>query len=395
MGVSVMKNLIHLTSCFIIIFRNYAVKLSIVIIALILTNLVAIAQLVNSNVEIGSETQKNTFSNQDNVIPYNPKSYESEIIKSKTNFKQSDYLFGECDKKDTIKKFYERSSSFKKYYYTDIYGYRYPITGSNPEYHFLGFQFDLEPVEDESLYLDGFLVAYAKIFISGSPDEVWTIITSSNENGDPERYIFMDYKLYSLDDINPNDVEPMFHYVKLSSTLELCSDFIILICTKGVDPVNPGYNIDEVWLWSNTHGDGNMEFRCNTMTMRDNELYWYELEKYYYFDGIDIDIMILPIIAQEEGLSVGYKSNGISINNIYPNPAMDYANLNFSLEEYSNVSISLIGLDGKILKSCFNEFLESGNHIIPLDLKEIPSGNYFLAVQTNKTKFALKISIVK
>ncbi len=299
--------------------------------------------------------------------------------------------------KETITTYYDRSSRFISYYYSDFWGWSYPVTGTNSEYHFLGIEYDFTPNDEEPVYLHSFLIAYNEINISGSPDEVWTMVCSGDENGDPEKFLLHDYALYTLGDVIPNKQEPVFHEVIMSQPLEMCGNFLIYVCTTGIDPDNPGSNVDEVWLWSNVDGDGCKEFRCNTMSQENGKLYWCSLEDFFYFDGIDIDVMIMPVIANEEGLNTGvsYKINGMSIDGIFPNPVKDIAYLKFSLEVASDVKIDLIGQEGRIICTVYDRFLQSGSHNIPIDLSGMSSGNYFFAIKTNKGRTAMKCTVLK
>jgi len=78
---------------------------------------------------------------------------------------------------------------------------------------------------------------------------------------------------------------------------------------------------------------------------------------------------------------------------IYPNPSNNIAIIEFELKVSSNTTIDLINLDGLLLKTFLNKFLESGQHNIEINTSDIPSGSYFLLVQNEQEKFVFQLII--
>ncbi|MEO1254063.1 MAG: starch-binding protein, partial [Bacteroidota bacterium] len=68
---------------------------------------------------------------------------------------------------------------------------------------------------------------------------------------------------------------------------------------------------------------------------------------------------------------------------VYPNPASENVNIRFLQQQESNVSIQLVGIDGKTILS--QEMITtSGNQSIELDISALKNGLYFLKVTTNE-----------
>lgn len=80
---------------------------------------------------------------------------------------------------------------------------------------------------------------------------------------------------------------------------------------------------------------------------------------------------------------------------IYPNPTTEYVKLSFTLKQSENISLSLINLDGSLVKNYMqnvsynpgicNEFLH-----LP---REIASGIYYLLIETETAKVSIAINI--
>ena len=91
-------------------------------------------------------------------------------------------------------------------------------------------------------------------------------------------------------------------------------------------------------------------------------------------------------------LGVNEISNVSSVD-IYPNPASDMANINFTLSETSNVTISLENIIGEeILKAELGN-VSAHETLFPLNIDGISNGLYFVTVKTSKGAVTKKIVI--
>jgi PKD repeat protein len=92
--------------------------------------------------------------------------------------------------------------------------------------------------------------------------------------------------------------------------------------------------------------------------------------------------------------SVAENSN-ISVINIYPNPAAEKATLAMSLNNTSNIEISLSDISGKISSTIYSGKLDAGLHRIPLSLNGFSSGVYLLLINADGVVSHKKLTLVQ
>ena len=80
---------------------------------------------------------------------------------------------------------------------------------------------------------------------------------------------------------------------------------------------------------------------------------------------------------------------------IYPNPANETQTIQFNVPENSNIKIELFDSNGKLIRTCFNNFIDKGYQSLLIDLKNIPSGNYFYKIQQGQFVETINTSILK
>lgn len=110
---------------------------------------------------------------------------------------------------------------------------------------------------------------------------------------------------------------------------------------------------------------------------------------YYRLNQIDID-----------GVSKMYGPISANCNDsetfdamVYPNPAQDLITLKLTNNETQNVSIQIIGSDGKVIYQ-ITQLLNVGSTILPLSIEELKSGIYSLLIQSASGLRALKLVIL-
>jgi hypothetical protein len=80
---------------------------------------------------------------------------------------------------------------------------------------------------------------------------------------------------------------------------------------------------------------------------------------------------------------------------VFPNPTAQSTRVNFSIEQYSRVIISILDMEGKLVKKFDRGQLMNGNHFADLDLTNIPQGNYFVQINSNYKTQASKLTVTK
>ena len=68
---------------------------------------------------------------------------------------------------------------------------------------------------------------------------------------------------------------------------------------------------------------------------------------------------------------------------LYPNPAKDYSNLSFTLEKAANVSLNIVDLNGKQVRSIFNGNMLQGDHSLQVNTSSLASGIYLVKMVTD------------
>ncbi len=137
-------------------------------------------------------------------------------------------------------------------------------------------------------------------------------------------------------------------------------------------PSNPNYN----YQWS--FGDGNS-------STQQYPVHQYSTPGLYYTCVTIWDNSTSCQATYCDTISVNCVPNSINeMNNLkdfklYPNPANDRINLNFSLTQSEKVSITITDVSGRVIDIILeNQYLSSGNRTIEYNLNKLNSGIYFV-----------------
>jgi WD40 repeat protein len=83
----------------------------------------------------------------------------------------------------------------------------------------------------------------------------------------------------------------------------------------------------------------------------------------------------------------------VALSQAFPNPAGSIVQINFNLVETDLTKLYIVDLNGKIVKSIFNEVLVKGEHSLNLNLSDLPSGKYSYILETPTRKFTKSLII--
>ncbi len=72
-----------------------------------------------------------------------------------------------------------------------------------------------------------------------------------------------------------------------------------------------------------------------------------------------------------------------SLLSIYPNPFNSSSEVNFEIQQDSQIEISLLTLDGRRIMNIADAFYNKGNHSVRIDAKGIPTGSYLVVMRQN------------
>lgn len=107
-----------------------------------------------------------------------------------------------------------------------------------------------------------------------------------------------------------------------------------------------------------------------------------------------IDLTIRPVVNTVGGIGEYPSSNGLTLKGTYPNPANDFANIQYHISTPSVVSVEVFDLAGRVLQQS-SEQLSSGNHQVKLSLKDIAPGNYYYTIKTEAAELTSKFVVIQ
>lgn len=87
------------------------------------------------------------------------------------------------------------------------------------------------------------------------------------------------------------------------------------------------------------------------------------------------------------------ENNSEKLFSVYPNPISNQSKISYNLKENSDVTISLIDANGKLIKVLTDENQVAGNYNLQLGSK-LKAGIYFIKMNTGKTQFTERIVVL-
>jgi hypothetical protein len=85
------------------------------------------------------------------------------------------------------------------------------------------------------------------------------------------------------------------------------------------------------------------------------------------------------------------EANGINQLSLYPNPTQDNANISFTLNSSSDVSVQVFDLSGKVVKSIYNNYpFSRGTHNMNFSVEGLQLGTYLVLVKSNTEQKVVK-----
>ncbi len=98
--------------------------------------------------------------------------------------------------------------------------------------------------------------------------------------------------------------------------------------------------------------------------------------------------------------TVEENNNSISDLNLFPNPVSSTATISFSLNQTKTVSVKIVDITGREIKTLVNEKLNAGQHpigwnIINQNNQAVDDGIYFIKIDTGDNTVSKKITVIK
>lgn len=84
-----------------------------------------------------------------------------------------------------------------------------------------------------------------------------------------------------------------------------------------------------------------------------------------------------------------------ALNNVYPNPASDYAEITFTLENTSNIKLELFNSVGQLVEVLSNGNLGAGVHAVTLNTANYTQGTYYYTLTVGAEKVTKMMNVIR
>ena len=126
-----------------------------------------------------------------------------------------------------------------------------------------------------------------------------------------------------------------------------------------------------------------------------------EREKYYVLDGtmsFEADMVVAD--ALNPYLFDQVDNNNMIVSDFelistYPNPFNPVTNINYIVNEASNISISVFDLLGRKIQTLDNGFKHSGEYQLSWDASYLSSGIYYIQISNENQLINQKVTLLK
>ena len=85
----------------------------------------------------------------------------------------------------------------------------------------------------------------------------------------------------------------------------------------------------------------------------------------------------------------------VALNTAYPNPFNPVTSISYALSDVDHVSLSVYNLTGHLVEILVNESQNAGNYTLVWNATQLPSGMYFLRMETGNEMFHQKLMLLK
>ena len=94
-------------------------------------------------------------------------------------------------------------------------------------------------------------------------------------------------------------------------------------------------------------------------------------------------------------LSVSESIGDFNLNPSYPNPFNPNTTISFDVNQYSDIAINIYNINGEVVENLFSGFKSAGSYSIDWKANNLPSGVYFVNVNTESLSATQKITLLK
>ena len=128
------------------------------------------------------------------------------------------------------------------------------------------------------------------------------------------------------------------------------------------------------------------------------------VQSFSFTKGTSIDHQTPADLTNLTGIILDWNPSTIGIDEnksnigltVSPNPITNQGMIKYHINEFSDVTISLYDLTGKLVYVLFDDNQTAGNYCLPLSSKgNIKSGAYFVKINTGKTQHTERILVIE
>ena len=149
-------------------------------------------------------------------------------------------------------------------------------------------------------------------------------------------------------------------------------------------------------LYSDSALDTSKHFVVNTLTMDSLSLSMLGLDAMDSYNSSDHSPRVLDIRPQQfSSILDEFVPSNIKIEHPYPNPFNPNTEIKIELNLPTDVSIEMIDIQGRYVKSVLKKYFSSGEHTIKINSDGLSNGIYFLSVKTEKFQRTFKVAYLK
>jgi len=87
--------------------------------------------------------------------------------------------------------------------------------------------------------------------------------------------------------------------------------------------------------------------------------------------------------------------NKVDISGIYPNPANEKANIDFTLTASGNITIDIYNVFGQLVANVYDSFINDGFNSININTKDLPTGAYFITLRTANESVTKQLNVIR
>ena len=85
----------------------------------------------------------------------------------------------------------------------------------------------------------------------------------------------------------------------------------------------------------------------------------------------------------------------IALNTAYPNPFNPVTSISYTLSGMDHVTLSVYNLTGQLIETLVDDQKDAGSYTLVWDAELLPSGMYFLRMETGNEMFHQKLMLLK